>query len=246
MRRFLGALQFLTVLPVRIDAPPLGSCAGWFPVVGALQAVAAWLVYLAADAVGLGGWSAFLAVFILTVSGGGLHEDGLADVSDALRPHRSRHRMLAILEDSRLGSYGVLAMGFILLARFTALLGPVASFDANPWQPRLLATLVVSRVISEAACVVAGYVNPPIGDAIGSWFARWLTLPQIIAVLVLSIVTLTIIPLRNAILITCGSILCTALMSLWFRSRLGGVTGDCLGSVAVVVELQSLMWGSLK
>src|SRR5579862_755051 len=97
-RRFLGALQFLTILPVPGDTAPASESAVFFPLVGALLGASAAAILLTGNAL--------LAIAWLLIATGCIHEDGLADVADAFRAGRSRERILSILKDSRIGTYG--------------------------------------------------------------------------------------------------------------------------------------------
>jgi adenosylcobinamide-GDP ribazoletransferase len=92
------------------------------PFAALVIALPAALVLLGAGAAGLGGLlSAALAIATLAVTTGALHEDGLADSADGLFGGRTPERRLEIMKDSRLGSYGAMAMGLALLLRVAAL-----------------------------------------------------------------------------------------------------------------------------
>ena len=114
MRRFLGAVQFLTVIPVRAGTTP-AEAAAFFPLVGALlgACAAAFLNLAFPPSIG-----ALLAVLFLVAATGGLHEDGLADVFDAFRAGRPPEKIHAILKDSRIGTYGALALIIAVLLRW--------------------------------------------------------------------------------------------------------------------------------
>ena len=124
-RLFLVALQFLTRLPVpafrEFDPAWLHASARWVPavglVVGGLVALALWGAALL--------WPPAVAVVVALGLGialtGAFHEDGLADTWDALGGVVPRERALLIMKDSRLGSYGALALGVGLAAKALAL-----------------------------------------------------------------------------------------------------------------------------
>src|SRR5437867_3712706 len=97
------AFQFLTILPLQAPAAPPGH-GGWaFPLVGAALGLVAALLWPLK-------FGPLLCVIVLALMTGGLHEDGLADVFDAIRGWRSREKMLEIMKDSRIGSHGALAL----------------------------------------------------------------------------------------------------------------------------------------
>ncbi len=127
MRRdeFVAALMLLTRLPVgRLarTAPPPGQAVWAYPVVGAMVGLAGAGVFWAAAAAGLPPTlSALFAVATTMLLTGGLHEDGLADTADGFGGGRDRARKLAIMRDSRIGSYGALALMLSLAVRVAAL-----------------------------------------------------------------------------------------------------------------------------
>ena len=128
MRLFLVALQFLTRLPVRLarfEAAWLNDCVRHFPLVGALVGAAGAAVLIGAAQLWPGWVAAVLALTATVALTGGFHEDGLADTFDALGGVVPRDKALTIMKDSRIGSYGALALGLTLLLR-AALLAVLA------------------------------------------------------------------------------------------------------------------------
>ncbi len=118
------ALQLLTRLPVpQMAGQGRGAKAAWaYPVAGAIVG------FLAACAGGIALWlglapylAAALAVATMVILTGAMHEDGLADSADGLWGGWDKERRLEIMKDSRIGSYGVLALGLSLILRVSAL-----------------------------------------------------------------------------------------------------------------------------
>ena len=105
------AFAFLTRLPVGSPPDlPLARAAWAFPVVGALVGAIGGGIYLCAEFVGLAGsTAALLAVGATVLATGALHEDGLADTADGLVARGDPARRLAVMRDSRIGTYGALA-----------------------------------------------------------------------------------------------------------------------------------------
>lgn len=218
------ALQFLTILPVAAPGGPPGRAAWAFPVVGALLGLAAaglWPLRL----------GPVLVVIVLAVLTGGLHEDGLADVADALRAYRTREKMLLILKDSRIGAHGALALVGSFVFRWQAL--TLLQGDA-------LVRLPVAYGISRAAMVVLAVTTPAVGEGLGRAFEeslpRWGVWLVVVQVFVLA--ALAGWPC-GAWLMGANGVALWALRR-WFVLRLGGVTGDCLGAMCQVSEAVSL------
>jgi adenosylcobinamide-GDP ribazoletransferase len=229
LRGFLHAVSFLTVLPVR----PGGDFAPaplFFAPVGALLGLAIWaLLHFAAPWLGAA-VAAALAAALLALITGGLHEDGLADVFDALRAGRTPERMLAILKDSRIGAHGAVALIAALSLRVTALTG-LATVEP--------VRLALVYALSRGAMLWLALLAPPVGGAAASWFRTacswlqaWLTLCFLASTLLLLPQTWMLIVLSAALLL---------LLRSWFVARLGGVNGDCLGTAGIVVELGGLL-----
>ncbi len=220
-----AALQFLTILPVSAPAAPPGRAAWAFPAVGALVGVAAALMLQ----LPLG---ALLALLLTAVVTGGLHEDGLADVCDALRAHRTRERMHEILKDSRIGAHGAIGILFSVLIRWQAL----AHLQGNAWL-RVPAVFGLSR----ASMVLLAAFSQPAGDGFGSAFVRTLPRAGVWFAGVQAILLAGIAGWPSAAFLVAANAAAIALARAWFHRRLGGVTGDCLGFQCQLSEALSLV-----
>lgn len=220
-----SAIQFLTILPVAAPPGKLGEAAWAFPIVGALFG----LVCAAILPWKLGPALTMMAVVALT---GGLHEDGLADVCDAVRKHRTREQMHRILKDSRIGTYGALALIAFFILRWQAL----AHVPAHSWL-RLAAVYGLSR----AQMVLLAATSLPAGEGLGVAFIS--TLPRRaglwVAIESVALAVLAGWPVGLVLLAANAALLW--LVRRWFWLRLGGVTGDCLGFLCVASEALSLV-----
>jgi len=220
-----AALQFLTVLPVRTPPESAQYGAGWFPAVGCVLGLAA----AAALRLPQGPICALILVTVLT---GGLHEDGLADVCDALRAYRSREKMMEILHDSRIGAHGALAIVFSVLLRWQAL----GHLSGNPWL-----RLPVALGISRGSMVLLAAFTPAVGSSLGRSFRQGLSKPAIWLVGVQMAVLSFATDWRAAVYLIPAQLVILFAARLWFVQRLGGVTGDCLGFQCQISEAASLV-----
>ncbi len=225
----LGALQFLTRIPVRLRAAPdLAASVPWFPVIGAavgaaVGGVAVALGYLVPATV-----AAALAVMVGIMVTGAFHEDGLADTADAMggwTPERRRE----ILEDSRHGSYGVAAMIGSILIRVlcVAALGPAAAFGG----------LVAAHTLGRGAAVaVMGMARPVPVHGLGADFMRTLSVRRaalgVAGAIALSAIAVGWWVLPLALAAGVGA----AVVALLAHRAFGGVSGDILGAVEQVAE----------
>lgn len=244
-RLFLVALQFLTRLPVpafrHFDPAWLHASARWFPAVGLLVGGLVALALWAAWAL----WPPALAVVLALALGvavtGAFHEDGLADTWDALGGVVPRERALAIMKDSRLGSYGALALGLALAAKALALMAvaQVSLALALAALPLLHAWARAGTVVLIAALRYGGdeahaKAKPLATRADGA------ALPVALGSCVAASAAAWAAGLIGALplaLIVGASALATVLTGAWLQRRLGGYTGDGLGATEQHAEL---------
>lgn len=226
---FLGALQFLTRVPIRLrSAPDLAACVPWFPVVGAVIGAAVGGVAAGLDHVVPATVAAVVAVLFGVMITGAFHEDGLADTADAMggwTPERRRE----ILKDSRHGSYGVAAMVGTILVRVlcVASLGPATAF----------AGLVAAHTLGRGAAVGVMAIAPPVPvDGLGADYSRSLR-PGRAAVGVGASVLITALAVGWWVAPLAGAAALGALIvGLLAVRAFEGVSGDILGAVEQVGE----------
>ena len=138
----VGLLTRLPLPSVTVDASRSAAAAWSWPLVGLMIGAIGGGTGTLAMALGLPApVAAALAMAAMALTTGGLHEDGLADTADGLWGGTTRERRLEIMRDSRVGAYGMLALGLMLLLRFAAL---SALFEAGAWA-MVLAAAALSR-----------------------------------------------------------------------------------------------------
>ncbi len=222
------ALRFLTVIPVGGVARPMSAWAAvWFPVVGALLGLLGAAVnQLPAP----GRVRALLVLAVWALVTGALHEDGLADTFDACGGGRTREDILRILKDSRIGTYGALALVFSVLLRWEAL--------AKAPESTLVATLVACQALPRAGIVALAWLAGPATEGLGGTWAASLRWWHALGAVVVGV---GIAGWRAAP--AAGWCAVVVLLAAWyFRRRLGGITGDCLGAVNQIQEIGVLLW----
>ncbi len=220
----------LTRLPVGSGTTPpdLARCVWAFPVVGLVVNGAGALVYWACQAAGLppmlgAAWT-LAAMMLLT---GALHEDGLADTADGFGGGRSAARKLEIMRDSRIGSYGALALMMSLLIRGSA----VAAI------PHPAFALIAAGILGRGAMIVPLLLlRPARPDGMGA-AVRQVSVPAGLVGLALSAGAAWIAlgggPAIVAVIVAAGA--GVAVAGLAWR-QIGGHTGDVLGATEIVCE----------
>lgn len=234
-----AATIFLTRLPIRFDGtmPPdlHGRALGWYPVIGVLIGLCGALVYAVASAAGLtAGAAALLTLCTQVAVTGALHEDGLADIADGFGGGRDKMAKLAIMRDSRLGSYGVLALIFSVGLRWSAL---VALADPLAVGLALMSAGALSRATVPA---VYGWLDPARSDGLaaglggppGTRVAMAAVLGACIAGLLLPAFALPVIAVAILAALAVGGLA---------LRQIGGHTGDVLGACQQIVEIAVLL-----
>jgi adenosylcobinamide-GDP ribazoletransferase len=236
---FAVATGFLTRIPVTTAAPEDGAlaAAAWaFPLVGAGIGAVAAFVYLAAQLFGLGEWTrALLAVLAALLLTGALHEDGLADTVDGLAGGRDREAKLAIMRDSRLGTFGGLALVLSVALRAAALAQLGQAFYAG-------LALIAAHALSRALLPMAMRVLPPArADGLAATAGRPNSASAIIALLVGAAIALaTLGPVRGALAFGVAAV-AVAAAAMLVRRQIGGSTGDVLGAFQQLAEIAILL-----
>ncbi|MBZ5601014.1 MAG: adenosylcobinamide-GDP ribazoletransferase [Acidobacteriia bacterium] len=229
MRTLLSAISFLTIVPVGRTSVPSGRAAALFPLVGAILGAAGAGIYLAAGSVLPSSIAALLVVTFWSAISGVLHEDGLADVADALRAGRSQAKMLAILKDSRIGTFGAVAIVLSIVARWQA----VEHLSTD----RLFEVFIAAQAVPRAAIVALAWVSRPVGTGLGLAFSSTLNTTAAVAAIVQGIAAAFACGLRPGLVIVLGAYLAIRFAQAYFYKRIGGVNGDCLGATEQILEI---------
>jgi adenosylcobinamide-GDP ribazoletransferase len=223
------AVGLLTVVPVgaQTEAGRTGSAAAWFPLVGGLVGLAAGAVREGADRL-LGPFvAAVLAVIVLVALTGALHQDGLADLADALGVRGGRERRLEVMRGSTVGAFGVLAVVLWALLLVSAL-------AALPRQ-RAIETLLNAVAVGRWAAVLHAAALPPArSEGLGAAFD-----PSAAAVLIatlLAAATVALEPIPALVSLAAAIIIVAAASAIAVRT-IGGRTGDTLGATVAMTEV---------
>jgi len=239
-RLLVCAAQFLTRLPTprlkTFEPDWISRSARYFPFVGQLVGLLCSGVWLAAGRLWLGAPAAALAVGAGVLITGAFHEDGLADTADGLGGGQDSARRLAIMKDSRIGSYGALALGLSVALRILLLAG------LPPW-PGALA-LVVAHGGARSAAVMVMACLPYAGDPEAAKIkpapqgVRW---PEAAFALASGAWPVLCLGAPRAALAIVLATVATVSMALMSRRLIGGVTGDVLGAVEQLAEVSLLL-----
>ncbi|MCM2130488.1 adenosylcobinamide-GDP ribazoletransferase [Larsenimonas rhizosphaerae] len=238
-RRLGWALSFLTRLPAMTQATPRGnelaSCPRYFPLIGAGLGLLAGSIMLAGQALWPAAVAVLLGLGVLILVTGGLHEDGLADTVDGLGGGMDVTARLRIMKDSRVGSYGVLALVLSLMLR-GVLLTLLAMFSPLALPGILVAGQGASRALAVSLMPALNYVR--LEDSKVRAVTQELDRRSLWVALGTGGLLLCLGLGFNAALIVgvALAVLWWGLRSL-YRRQLGGYTGDTLGAAQQAAEL---------
>lgn len=231
--------MFLTRIPTgwieELESHDLAKASWAFPVVGlVVGSIAGAALYGAAagDLSPLG--CAFIALCVQAFITGALHEDGLADVADGLGGH-NKDSILEIMRDSRIGSYGVLALIFSVGIRATALAsvaGPGVAWGA----------LTAAACISRGALPILMYAMPSArADGLSVNAGRPSVQGAAIAITVGVIALFALLSFSAALVAIVIGMPLVGVLIYWAQRRLGGQTGDVLGAAQQLIEIAVLV-----
>lgn len=235
------ALMLLTRLPaghLKDPVPTIAASAWAFPLAGlAVGMGAAFAFWVAALALPI----AVAALIALTVQiklTGALHEDGLADLTDGIWGGQTQERRLEIMRDSRIGSYGTLALILSVAVRWQALV-----FLAEQDLGAALGAMIIIAMLSRVAPVVLLAILPPArAEGLGhsAKAVPW-SLVAVAAMLALSPGVLAVVPLVPLAMILVVQATVTLALGRLALRRLGGQTGDVLGAGQQLAEIAGLL-----
>jgi adenosylcobinamide-GDP ribazoletransferase len=228
-------MAFLTVIPVATARGESGERLGraYFPAVGALLGLLAGVVFVLAAGVTTPLLAAVAATAVLAVLTGALHLDGLADAADGLFGGGDLSRRLEVMRDSRVGSFGLVAVVLVLV-------GDVAALAAM-MPARAIIALVIAGAVSRWALLVmiaaVPYVREAgLGVAAGGDHRRFdLVLGSAITVIP------CLLDWRRAVASLLVVLVIVVVVGAIARWRIGGATGDVYGATTEISQLGALV-----
>ncbi|MBU0992567.1 MAG: adenosylcobinamide-GDP ribazoletransferase [Proteobacteria bacterium] len=229
MKKFVSAIQFITTLPAgKAGFFDPDDMAPFFPLVGLLCG----FILLLCDQVFISFWpvpvASLLDVLVMIMLTGAFHLDGLSDSADGLLSHRGRDRMLAIMKDSRIGAMGMIVTVSVLAVKWAG----ISTLDDH----RSLFLFLIpaySRGSMLFGMKFLPYGRPENGIGkdlfdrpMGISFFRFLALPLLLSLFC---------GFRGMVLNISYAIL-IGLILLYYKKRLGCITGDMLGAMTETTE----------
>jgi adenosylcobinamide-GDP ribazoletransferase len=244
---FLLAVEFFTRIPVpqhvQFDEDELNDASKYFPLVGVLVGLVGAAVYQIGATFVPPNIAILLSMASTIYLTGGFHEDGLADSADGIGGGWSREQILTIMLDSRLGTYGAIALCLVLLTKFQLL----NSLNSE-WVP---IALVTSHAVSRLAAVwvmatlnyakQSGKAKPLATEISGSSLMLANVFGLLPLVIILISLAISHCPINEMVMFVFMTGFPVVLSWIWWRRKikkwLEGYTGDTLGAMQQITEL---------
>lgn len=258
LKLFFTALMFYTRIPcpswVDHSEDALNRSTVFFPLIGILVGLIGCGAYLVGSFAFPPELAVVLTMFATVWTTGAFHEDGLADVCDGFGGGWTQAKILDIMKDSRLGTYGAAGLFFVLITKFfalKALFGSELLFNA-------LLIYVSAHSLSRFAAMTFIYTDEYVReneDAKAKPVAKKLTKSALLLGAMFGIAPLLVLIFSTQIWFY-GVVILPVFLVKWrlgafFKKWIGGYTGDCLGATQQLTELTvylffiSLKWISI-
>lgn len=234
MTNFLLALQFLTIIPVKIknaDENKMSWSLVYFPVVGLLLGLILTginnsLLFLK--------FEQFISNIILIVSliilTGGLHLDGLADTFDAFLSGRTKDEMLKIMRDSHIGVMGVLSLICILFLKI--------AFLSSISTPLKIITLLLMCTLSRWSLVLSMFLFPYARqEGKAKIFMQGINLKIFSLATIINVVIVILMWQLKGLLIFGITAISAFIIGKFISDKINGLTGDTLGTINELIEV---------
>ena len=232
-----AAIMLLTRLPVWAakegDTPNLSRSTWAYPLVGAIVGAIGAATMFAAHALGINlVLSVFIMITVMVLSTGAFHEDGLADTADGIGGGWTRERKLEIMRDSRIGTYGTVALLLSLGLRSAALV------SLDDVMLIILSTVMASTISRAGIVLLLLVMSPARSDGMGT-VAENPPLLSVAVALFFALLASQIVP-HGMTASLVGGIGLLVIYRLG-KKHLGGYTGDLLGAGQQVSEIGILI-----
>ena len=236
---FFIAMGFFTRIPmptwVKVDGESLNKANRYFGLIGLLVGGICALVYEITRGFLPVSVSIIFAMIAGLVVTGGFHEDGLADTADGLGGGWSVADKLKIMKDSRIGTYGALALVMGLMLKFI-LLSELALYNSDLVVTALIVGHTLSRVMAASLIFSQSYVRDD-DSSKSKPLAQNQTVNELLILLATAVLVLWCSGLSGGLYIAIGLVLLRWGLIYLFHRQIGGYTGDTLGATQQLAEL---------
>lgn len=233
MKKFLIALQFLTIFPVRIPGrikeEEAAASLAYFPLIGLIIGL---ILAAISQASGFLPPAVIISIIIasLIMLTGGLHLDGFADTCDGLYAGRTKESSLEIMRDPHIGTMGAAAIAVLFLFKFTVLLNIP---EENLWKALIIAPVFAKNWLV-LACYKSKYARE---EGKAKLFIEKAKLKNVITASLISLAVILALGQIKGVTACLISSFFLFLFVSYIKKRIGGMTGDMIGAVHEAAEV---------
>jgi len=238
MKKFLLALQFLAIIPIKINKigeREISGSAAYFPLVGLLLGLLlAGLNNLLTNLGSSAMATSSIVVITSIILTGGMHLDGLCDTFDAISSGKSREEMLAIMKDPHIGALGAISVICMILLKIFLLAG----LDTMHRSLTIILMAIISRWCMVIVMPIFSYARQ---EGKAKAFMLGVNKKIVLLATLLTILLVSFIwPVKSLISVAISFII-AYLFAKTVSRNLGGITGDTLGAINEITELTVLI-----
>lgn len=236
IRIFFTALMFFTRIPcprwVDHSEEYLNKASKYFPVVGIIVGAASALIYWLFQLVFPAEIALIFSMITSIIITGAFHEDGFADVCDGFGGGWTKEKILLIMKDSRLGTFGVIGLGLILLLKWSLL----KYFPINTLMIALISGHAISRLNAVSLIFTDEYARDD-DTSKSKPLATKMSSGELIFAILFGVAPLVLFANAYVLLVLVPLLFVRWYFSKYFKKWIDGYTGDCLGAVQQVSEI---------
>lgn len=237
MKKFLIALQFLTIFPVKIKPikeEEIGKSLIYFPIVGALIGGVLVSVLFVLDFLPNLVKCSLILIISIVISGG-IHLEGFSDACDGLYGGRCKEEILDIMRDSHIGAIGVIGLVCILLLKFALFL----SIPKEILWKSLILMALFSRWIQVLVCYTSKYARK---EGKGKYFIEYADKKGFFMGSIFTLIMFLSLMKIEGIILFFISLLPIWIFINYVKKRIDGVTGDIIGATSEIAEVAILFF----
>jgi adenosylcobinamide-GDP ribazoletransferase len=232
---FWVALQFLTILPGlakrEFTARDFGRSLAYFPLIGLILGLILFGLHSGLRLILPLPVVSALVILALVVLTGAHHVDGLMDTFDGVIAGRSKEERLAIMSDTKVGTFGIVAAVLVILLKYVCL-------SSAP----VFHSLILMPVLSRWAMVSAFFVFPAAKSAgMAATFKQNASWPGLVVATAIALIVSVLLIQEWGLVLMAALWLITFGIASYFNSRLGGLTGDNFGALNELSEILVLI-----
>lgn len=228
MKSFILGLQFMTRIPIpitiEVHREDFQKIVKFFPVIGLIIGLFEAFIYYILNRFSTHMLASFTVVVAHIIITGAMHIDGLGDTADGIFSARSREKMLEIMKDSRLGTFGALAIVVVVI-------GKIIMLNEMP-QNNTIIVVILAPVIARTMNIFLMYNQKyaRATEGMGDLFIGVLKKENAIIALILGGLLTIVLGQFYGIKMFITSLIFTIVFRNYIEARIGGITGDILGA----------------